>query len=132
MPISFQDQGILDAINNLTAGALATAKLRLFVHGPTVTNATALGALIEASFPGYAAVTLAGWTAASVAAHIASSTANPITFTLTAGTASIGGWYVTDSGGTVLQLGGNDVNDPVGMSTTVNTYQVTVTVQAAS
>ena len=132
MAIAFQDDGIRVAVNNLTAGELATAKLHLFVHGPTISNATTLGALTEASFSGYAAVTLSGWTSASVTAHVASSSANPITFTLSSGTASIGGWYVTDSASSLLYAAGNDLADPVAMSVTVNTYQVTLTVADAS
>jgi hypothetical protein len=132
MGIAFQDQGIIDAVNNLTAGALATAKLRLFQHGPSVTNATALGSLTEATFAGYTSVTLSGWSAAAASSHVASSTASPVTFTLTSGSQSIGGWYITDSGNTVLLVGGNDINDPISLNTTTNVYQVTVTVAAAS
>jgi hypothetical protein len=129
--IAWQDNGIKDNVNDATAGHLSAATLHLFQHGPTITNATLIGALTEATFTGYSSVALAGWTGASVAAHVASSTANPITFTLTAGSQSIGGWYVLDAGGN-LMLAGNDVNDPVTLNTTVNTYQVTLTVSDAS
>jgi hypothetical protein len=129
--ISWQDNGIKDNITDAIAGHLAAATLHLFVTGPTITNATLIGALTEASFAGYSAVALAGWTAASVALHVASSTANPVVFTLSAGSQSIGGWYVKDAGGN-LMLAGNDINDPVTLNTTINTYQVTLTVGDAS
>lgn len=131
MGIAWQDGGITDNVNDATAGHLGAATLHLFQHGPTITNATLIGALTEATFTGYAAVALAGWTGAAVTAHVASSTANPVTFTLTAGSQSIGGWYVKDAGGN-LMLAGNDVNDPVSLNTTVNTYQVVLTVSDAS
>ncbi len=131
MGIAWNDDGIKDNVNDATAGHLSAATLHLFQHGPTYTNATTLGALTEATFTGYSSVALAGWTTAGVTAHVASSVANPITFTLTAGTQSIGGWYVKDAGGN-LMMGGNDVNDPIVLSTTVNTYQVTLTVADAS
>lgn len=128
----FEDDGIRVALDNVTAGELATAKLRLYSNNLTPTNAQVIGDFTEATFTGYAAVTLSGWTAASVAAHVASSTANPVTFTLTAGTQSIYGWYITNAAGTVLYAAGRDAAAPVAMSLTVNNYQVTVTVSAAS
>jgi len=132
MAIAFQDSGISHNIDNFTAGELSNAKLHLFQHGPTITNATTLGALTEATFTGYAAVVMSGWTGATVSSHVASSTANPVTFTLTAGSQAIGGWYITDNASSVLLAAGNDPADPVTLNTTVTTYQVTVTVQAAS
>jgi hypothetical protein len=132
MGVNFQDSGIQYDITNFTTGALANAKLHLFQHGPTISNATVLSALTEATFAGYAAVAMSGWSASTVTDHVASSTANPCTFTLTSGSQAIGGWYVTDSTSTYLLCAGNDPNDPVNLNTTVNTYQVTVTVSAAS
>ncbi len=93
----------------------------------TPTTATVLGDLTECDFAGYAAVNVTGWTAPSVAAHVATMTAAPKTFTRSSTGASqnIYGYYVTDSGSTVLYWAERDGNAPIVVTNLGDSYTVT-------
>lgn len=127
MPGVVPDQGIQDALDDLLATTeWANAKLRLFSNNVTPTTSDTPSTYTESSFSGYSAVTLSGWSAASVSAHVATSTATPITFTITSGSATVYGWYITNSAGTRLLAAQRDASAPVSLSSTgTNTYSVT-------
>lgn len=128
MASAVMDQGIAAMLSDIRAAPdFAGLKLRLYQNPHIPSTADNLAAYVEASFPGYAPVTLGGWSAVAVAGHVASTTAATATFTLTGGTQQIYGAYITDAGGTVLWAAASDPNAPITLSTTVNAYQVTVT-----
>jgi hypothetical protein len=127
---NFSDLGIIDVLSALRARPPGYT-LHLYTNNVTPDDTFTVGSFTEATFLGYASVALAGWTVPTVAAHLASTTANPITFTATGAYQSIYGWYVTDGAGDYV-CGGRDAAAPVVMSATVNTYQVTFSLTAAS
>ena len=120
----------LDALD--TATPWSTAKVRLFTNNHTPTDSDTVANYTEATFSGYAAVTIGAFPASAVAAHVASSSPPTITFTLTAGTQNIYGVYITDAAGTNLLGAVLDPNAPVTLNTTTNTYQVTLTLSLQS
>ncbi len=127
------DDGVKDWLTDLTAGSHFSAmKCRLFQNNHTPSTSDALSNYTESSFAGYSAVSLSGWSAVTVSAHVASTTAAVATFTLTSGSQSVYGAYLTDSGGTHLYAAQIDPNAPVNLNTTITTYQVTVTVTLQS
>ena len=130
MANNFSDLGLEDVLSALV-NRPPGYHIRLFTNNFTPTTSTVVGDFTEATFTGYAAIALSGWTAPTVASHVASTTANPATFTATGSFQSIYGWYVTDAAGDYV-CGGRDAAAPVVMSSTVNTYQVTLSITAQS
>lgn len=128
----WSDLGIAKALDDIVAGAgFSTAKLRLFKNNVTPDNTKVIGDFTEATFSGYAAISLTGWSAAAVTAHVAQSDPTAGTFTITSGTQAIYGWYVTDSGGTVLYWAQRDPSAPVTLDASgLNQYIVTASLQA--
>lgn len=128
----WSDQGISDALAEVTAGSpVSTAKLRLYSNNVTPSNATVLADLTESSFSGYSAVTLSGWSSPVVTAHVAQSDPSSITFTITSGTATVYGWYATNSAGTRLLWAQRDPSAPITLDATgLNQYTVTASLQA--
>jgi hypothetical protein len=123
------DQGCQDWLTDLIAGGNFSAmKCRLYSNNNVPDNADVLGDYTESAFTGYAAVALSGWSASAVAAHVASTTAAVATFTLSSGTGTVYGAYLTNSAGTRLYAAAEDPNAPLTLNTTGNVYQVTVTV----
>lgn len=130
MANNFSDLGIIDVLSALVNRPPGYT-LRLFTNNYTPVTTSVVGNFTEATFTSYAAVALSGWTAAAVTAHVASTTANPITFTASGAYQSIYGWYVTDGAGDYV-CGGRDAAAPVVMSATVNSYQVTLSLTTQS
>ena len=107
--VFIQDDGIKGALNDLIAsGAIWDGcTVRIYTNNYTPTDATLLSDLTQATWSGYSAIALsaANWGAVTVASHLASS---PYTLTLAftrsvTGTAvSNFGWYITDSGNSLL------------------------------
>ena len=103
-----RSQRILD--NYTGAGAeqdLNGALVGLFLLPTTLTDSLTLAGITEASFPGYARITLssAHWPASSVAAHVASSTYGiPLVWICTGGSSAqtVYGLFVMDGSGTYL------------------------------
>jgi hypothetical protein len=125
----WSDLGVA-AKNDATTGrhAFPSMKLRLYSNNLTPDNTKVVGDFTEATFAGYAAVSLNFSADAVVTAHVANDSADAVTFTITAGTQNIYGWYVTNAAGTVLYFSQRDANAPVGMSSAgLNTYTITVT-----
>jgi hypothetical protein len=98
----FPDQGLVYQLQQiLTAGV----KYRLFVNAITPTLGTVLASLTEASFSGYAPVSLSwsNYTLNGVSGHNGYALAPPIVFTNSSGTSqNVYGYYVTDSADTLL------------------------------
>jgi hypothetical protein len=125
------DDGIKAELDAMTGSSpISTAKLRLFKSNTTPSNATVLSDLTEATFAGYSAISLSGWSAAVVTAHVAQSDPSPGTFTITSGTQAIYGWYVTDSGNTKLLWAQRDTGAPITLDASgLSQYTVTASVQ---
>ena len=102
--------------------------LHLYQNNYTPTDSSVIGSFTEATFDGYASQTIATWSTPSVTAHVASSAAAPNVFTKSAGSTpnSIYGYYVTDSANTVMYWAERDPDAPIPMTSTGNTYTVTV------
>ena len=98
----------LDLITGkISTQAWKTAKVHVYTNNHTPDRGDALGAYTEATFAGYAAVSLVGatWPSASVSAHLATAVYGAtVSFTRsTTGSAqTCYGIYVTDSAGTTL------------------------------
>jgi hypothetical protein len=127
---NFSDIGIIDVLSALQSRPPGYT-LHLYTNNYTPVTTSVIGNFTEATFTGYAPVALSGWTSPGVTAHVASTTANPITFVATGAYQSIYGWYVTDGAGDYV-CGGRDPAAPVVMSATVNSYQVTLSLTAQS
>lgn len=130
MPGVIADQGVQDSLDELLASPpWSTAKLRLYQLGPTPPTDTAvLADFTEATFTGYAAVSLA-WGSSSLAGHIATSQATQANFTITAGTQTIKGWYITNAAGTRLLASQMDPSQPINLAAaSLNQYAVTVSI----
>ena len=133
------DSGIARALNVWTNAApsqhLAGSLLRLFNNNHTVTKATLLGDLTQATYPGYAAIALPALPASSVSAHVATSApAAAVTFLCTGGgpTESEYGGYITDSTGALLLAAWNFGAGPFVMFTNGDTIDVTPTFSTQS
>lgn len=128
----FSDEGAADALNAVvTAPSMNASKLRLFKNNLVPDNTKVLADFTEADFAGYAPISLSGFSVPSVAAHVASSSPAPATFTITAGSQNVYGWYVTNSAGTKLLFSQRDPAAPVALdSAGMNTYTITATVKA--
>lgn len=104
------DAGATDKLNGWlgrSASLASTGKVRLYSNSVALSKATALGALTETSFPGYAAISISGasWAAPTVSSHLASSSpTSPFTFTCSGGGSpqTVYGAYITDASNTVL------------------------------
>lgn len=105
---------------------LDTLTLRLYVNSVSVTVLTTLGALTEASFPGYSAVAVSSWGTAFLNGSNQGEIDEIIRgFTLSAsgGPYSIYGYYLT-APGPVLYAVGPNAGGPVSLSQAGDTYQV--------
>lgn len=115
---------LLDQLLGTTTSPV-TVTARLFTNNITPAVGDVIGNYTEATFTGYAPVSLTGWSAASVASHIGSTTASNATFTITAGTQNIYGVYFTEPGGSPTKLYGavRDPSAPVALdAANTNTY----------
>jgi hypothetical protein len=117
----------------LLASRWATAKLRLYTNNITPSTSSVVADFTEATFTGYAAITLPAWPASTLASHIATSAQASQTFTITSGSQNVYGWYITDSGGTHLLAAQRDPAAPVALSSTgTNTYSIQQSITAQS
>lgn len=83
-----------------------TYRMHLYASAitPSQTDTLGLYSAAEASFTGYTAQDITGWTTPAVSGSAVYSTASPLTFIQTADeVTSLYGYYVTDSSDTVLQ-----------------------------
>lgn len=127
------DYGATEALTAIiNRSSYSAGKTKLYKNNVTPADADVVGTYTESTFTGYAAVTNGAWGTVTITAHVAQSIAATVTFTLTAGSENVYGMFMTDSGGTNLVGACRDPNAPVGLNTTINTYQVTVTLQLQS
>lgn len=97
------------------ANLLNGAKARLFSNNYTVLATTVLSDLVEASFSGYSAQLLSGWSTPSIGGDGSAGTyPAPVTFTPTSsgGSGNLYGYYITDSTGTILLAVWNFTSPP--------------------
>jgi hypothetical protein len=97
----------LDTLTDMVSSLLGTWHMRLFSSNLTPSSTTTLAALLaaEASFTGYAAASLTGWTTPSIdgtSAAITTSTTGQFTPTSAGGTGNLYGYFLTNAGGTKL------------------------------
>lgn len=129
---------LLDVLtNNLSVHDLDGAKACLFTAPTSVDHTTALGSITEATFPGYARITLSAgnWPAASVSSHVAGSTySTALTWTCTGGGAAqqVYGIYILDSTGTYLLYIATFAGAPYQMLNNGDQIQDTPTIQQES
>lgn len=119
------------------AADLNGGKCRLCTAPTSFTHSKVFGDFAEATFNGYAAVTLssANWPAASVSAHVASAVyAVTITFTCTGGGSpeTVYGFYITDSGNTKLLYCSGLDGGPYTIQNNGDKVEITLTVQQQS
>lgn len=98
----YPDAGLVELLLRLTD---ANVVYRLFANNVTPDRSTTLGSFTECSFSGYAAVTLtrSDFSLTGVVAHVGGIQALPVAFLNSSGTnQSAYGYYVTDSGNTIL------------------------------
>lgn len=113
-------QILLDAL-----GSSPTMMVRLFSNNHTFGAATVLGDLTECTFTGYAAAAPT-WTTPALSGSTAQTLPSPagVPFTYSGGsTTTVYGFYLTDSGGTVL-YGGTTFSSPVTLSTIITSLTV--------
>lgn len=120
------DTGLTTFLDQIRTGTLNTAKVRLYKNNRTPTQADTPANYTEADFSGYAAQTPT-WVAATITSDIAKITCGTLTFTHSAGATdnSLYGWFLTDSGNTVLYAAQIDPHAPFTMSGNGTTYQLT-------
>lgn len=97
-------------------------KLRLFANNATISATTVLADLTEATFTGYAAVTTATWPAPALDGSNRGSSLNTqgqFTPTAGGGSGNIYGWYLTNSGGTVLYAVEKFASSPITVAQSV-------------
>lgn len=117
-------QILIDASSVWTTTAL---KLHLFSSNTTPTTSSVLADFTECTFAGYAAISMTGWAAPSVAAHVAKMLAAVKTFTrsTTGAAQNVYGYYVTDNGSTILLWAERDPLAPIVVTNEGDSYTVT-------
>jgi hypothetical protein len=116
-----QLQSILAA---MIAGSSWPTTIHLFQNNFAVGVNPALASFTESTFPGYASQTITGlWTAVGIISPLVYSQTSLITWTLTAGSQSVYGYYVTDSTPN-LYWAENDPAAPVTLSVGSPNYSV--------
>lgn len=128
MTLKMADDGIRDKLERARAAWNTTAlRLHLFKSNTTPTTSTVIGDFTEADFPGYAAVDIITWAAATVAAHVATIAAALRTFTrsTTGAVQNIYGYYVTNNANTILWWSERDPNAPIPLTNAGDSYTIT-------
>lgn len=138
----FQQNGVensLTGILGVTASPLATGIVYLFQNNITVSDSTLIGALTNASFPGYAGRALSSglWAAVSYAGGIASiSLTSALNYVCTGGSPvqNIYGGLILDSTNSVLLAAWNFASGPYPMVNNNDTINVnpTITLQSVN
>lgn len=122
------DNGVKQIAAECRANWNATAlKLGLYKSNTTPTVNSILANFTECDFAGYVRQSITGWTAPTVAANIASMTADPKTFTRSSTGAAqfIYGYLIIDNAGTVLYAAERDPNAPITVTVLGDSYTVT-------
>jgi len=110
---------LIARVNLVVANELEGAVLRLFDNNETPDEASVLSDFNEASFTGYSPVALTGWSAGyDDGAGKAKSDAPSAGFTPTGagGSGSLYGWFLTNSGNTVLYAASRFGSPPISVA----------------
>jgi hypothetical protein len=102
MDLLFPDNGLVEQLTRVLNGSV---KYRLYTNNYTPDLNAVLASVTEAAFAGYANVsqTFANFTLNGVSGHQGFAIAPPVSFSNTSGgPVNVYGYYVTDSGGTLL------------------------------
>lgn len=126
----WSDLGVQQALDTIKATSIfLNARIHLYVNNVTPTTSSTLASFTEATFTGYAALALATIGASGVTAHVASAIVASKTFTITAGTATVYGWYVTNAADSIMYWAERDPSAPITMDASgLNSYTVTMTI----
>lgn len=132
MALNFPDVGeniALEAVVNKTAGQ--NLVLRLYSNNITPSDTDVTGTYTEATFPGYAPITLAGasWNAAA-AGSIAYSAQQTWTRSSTGTPENIYGYYCTQLASSILVYSERDPAAPFAVTNLNDKVQVTPTISA--
>lgn len=132
MALNFPDVGenlVLDMIVNKTAPQ--NLSLRLFASNTTPADTDTAVTYTEATFAGYAAITLTGATWNSAASgSISYSAQQTFTRSSTGVTENIYGYYVTQVTSTILLYSERDAAAPVAMTNNGDNIKITPTIGA--
>lgn len=118
----FADEGLIKLLDLITANDL---KLHLFTNNITPSKSTVLSGLTEATFTGYAAITLtnANWVSLGVSSNIGSKVYPTCTFTNSSGSnATVYGFYITDNAVTKCIAVGLFDGSPITITASGGTY----------
>lgn len=131
MTINVPDAGenlILEMIVNKTAAQ--NLSLRLYKSNTTPADSDTAGTYTEADFGGYAAITLSGASWNSAASGSIAYSAQQ-TFTLSSGSNSIYGYYITQAVSGVILLSERDPSAPFSMANVGDNVKITPTITAS-
>lgn len=97
------DQGAIQRLNVVNTNSTAN-KFILFTNDVTITNATTVADLVEASWSGYAAASIGTFTSAAIVSGKAraQAVANPYFVNTESGPVTFYGWAITTSDGSAL------------------------------
>lgn len=128
MAVMIPNEGQIRALNDIKASTLLC---KLFTNNLTFGVGTVIGDLTEATFSGYAAVTLSFGTVATNGSGQAEMVSATATFTRAVGATSnsVYGWYLVDSFNTKLVALDNVTSAPKSMTTVGDTITITFTVR---
>jgi hypothetical protein len=132
MALNFPDTGenlALEALVNKTAPQ--NLVLRLYSNNVTPSDTDVTGTYTEATFPGYAAITLAGasWNAAA-AGSIAYSAQQTFTRSSTGAAENIYGYYCTQLASTTLMYSERDASAPFAVTNNGDAIKITPSISA--
>lgn len=120
----------LKQVINASPPSPANLTLRLFSNNFTPSNTDAVGAYTECADGSYAGIVLAGGTWVITTISGGKQAAYPSqTFTF-AGANNLYGWYLTDSGNTLVYASGNFTSPPIVIPSGGGTLGVAVTLPA--
>lgn len=124
----FPDEGLIWLLQQLAANNL---KMHLFTNNISPSRATTLAGLTEATWTGYAVVTLASgsWVSLGVGGNVGTLAYPAVTFSNTsAGSVTAYGFYITDNAVTKLLCVGLFDGSPVTLVATTGTYTFVPTI----
>lgn len=123
------DEALRQVINK-SPPSPANLTLRIFTNNLTPANTDAVGAYAECSDGSYAGIVLTGatWALSTISGGRQATYASQ-TFSFS-GSNNLYGWYLTDSGNTLVYAAGNFISSPVVIPSGGGSYGVAVTLPA--
>jgi len=129
MTLVIQDEGLKNKLESVRSTWNSTAlKLHLYKTNVTPSTSPTVGSFTECDFAGYAAQNIVTWGPAAVTSHVAKivAAANTFTRSSTGAGQTVYGYYVTDSGSTLLQFAELDPGGPRTLTNAGDSVTVTV------